>query len=482
MSVCIMGSGLAGLATAVKLKINNSNLDVCVVTNGKTSNTVMAGQRFRPRITSDDDSEIEKFVNLMAYRNFSNATPEMQEFSECGLQELKFWTNIAPGNLGVSELPRIEWNELSSWFGPQLGKPNNAGFGRGRNLVSWFNAFAENLGVKFIHGSVTQLNNQGTNISSITVENKANVSTLHADTYVLAAGSIGGSIFNSTNIPFVFSSQELAYKADILLSGATLNMFHIFGNAKADGAPKAGCYETDLLDSSQIYLFNNDTGKYDILDEETTDLLSSHQSHYHFNEISRRFLDHGGIVNIVTPGIKDRFARVSHHYSHLGVCTENGVRVKNSDNLFAVGDAVTTSHWSGHQIRYPGVALTNCLVTAYKTAQEISETNIFLNPIKIAIQKNKTSLCPTLKRNATNDFKRLKNINTAHLFELEFSTGYNYDTASRWINKLGTLFSGHTHFQNLVDISKDIAACYQHREEFSQQEPIYLKRGCDYGY
>ena len=107
MSVCIIGSGFSGFAMAIKLKVQRPDIKVLVVSNQKSGNTVMAGQRFRPRASPCDDEERDKsnaLVQMLQRRNNMTRTPAMGRYAVAALEE-----------------------ERPEWFVPQWGRPNPSG-------------------------------------------------------------------------------------------------------------------------------------------------------------------------------------------------------------------------------------------------------------------------------------------------------------------------------------------------------------------
>jgi hypothetical protein len=286
--------------------------------------------------------------------------------------------------------------------------------------------------------------------------------------YVLAGGSVGGAIFESTNVPIRNSSHELAYEAGVALVGASVNMFHILGNTNSRGETKIGCFETDNLSGSEIYLYNRESEAFDIFDEITSSLLKAHEAHYHFASIAKRFLQHGGLVQIRGPQKKIEYGKVSHHYSHMGIKTANGVQASGFENLYAVGDAASTCFWTNYQVRLPGIALTNCLVTARLAALEINKTD---DAPKNATQCDeiKSSIVPPVEN--ADAFSQLRKINSQSLLGIEFKLQDHAQTVSEWINRLDNLrlMEGTS---PLMEISEKIARLYAAEER--PQEPVEI--------
>lgn len=466
MAICIIGAGLSGLALSIYIKLTKSDVKITLINSKKSGNTMMAGQRFRPLIKKEKNYAENLFIELLQKRNNGEITEEMKYFAKTAKEELEFWTHLKPKDLGFDISP-LNWKQEENWFGPQLGEANQAGFGRGKNLISWLTNLAINLGVEIIEGNVTKLNREDDKINSIQLEANQEVYLLSYQYYVLAGGSIGGSLFNSTNVPITNSPQELAFDMGAELVGGTVNMFHILGNTNINGDIKVGCFETDNLEAANIYLYDKKHNSFSIYDDETTKLLSQHQAHYHFYDISKRFLEHGGIVQIRSPNHEINYGRVSHHYSHMGIKTTDGVKVCGISNLFAIGDASNTGHWTGYKVRYPGMALSNCLVTAKLVADSLSV--IKFDSKKTQINKLSSS-CEKIK-----NLSILKKINTDSLLSLEFQLDDEAETISKWHKKLANIKEKN---QNsiLLDISFQLAKAFKTTTNTGSFEPTPIIR------
>ena len=436
MSVCVIGAGLSGLASACKIKIQDSSATVVVIADGCPSNTRIAGQRFRTRVSESNLTDKESFLQLLRSRNFGIQTAEMTLFATTAIQETRFWRGFEPRAINVDHDP-LPGTDLPSWFGPQLGSPNPTGYGHGASVIKWFEGLAIKLGVKFLSGTVVSLNRLSSSITSIDVKvDSERTLRLTARNYVLAGGSIGGRMFESTNVKIQRSPQELAWEAGLGLTNSTMFMFHIMGNCNQSGRPKIGCFETDRLSGVKVFLPDG-AGEYH--DKDTSSLLQEHKAHYAFKEISRKFMKHGGVCRIEFPDQSSKTARVSHHYSHIAVETRDGASVVGASNLTAVGDAAGTGFWSGHQIRFPGVALANCLVGA-EAVRAIMASRYLCSDLEIeevpGCQGNRFELTQT-------DECGLKEMNTAYLLAMEFGDD-PLQSVKEWIDAL----------QTKIDISK----------------------------
>ncbi len=430
MPVCIIGGGLAGQAAAAKILIENPQAKVVILNDGGPGNSTLAGQRYRTRVRDSRKSGLDSFVEMLAARNDGQETKPMRQFAKTSIDETKFWQNLEPSKLGV-DLPSLTSTDSPEWFGPQFGTGNAVGSGHGRSATNWFKKLAKGLGATTMEGSVTALNRRPNYIESINLQTRAGQQMrIAAEHFVLAGGSIGGRMFESTNVPIQNSPQELAWEAGFGLVDATKFMFHIMGNVGKDGTSRPGCLETDNLDQAQVYLPIEVGSDKENLDKYTTNLLRDHKAHYKFPEISRLFISRGGKCRISAPNGKSLQAQVAHHYSHLGVETDDGIAVTGVSNLSAIGDASGTGFWSGNQVRFPGTALDNCLVGAALLAKQ-SPGNWSDPAVILPIAEQATA--PT--GDTTHQAKLLRQINTSHLFDIEFGDRPR-QSASNWVAAL----------------------------------------------
>lgn len=477
MSTCIIGGGLAGIALAVNLKLAGVEDEVLLITDGNPSNTRMAGQRYRSRVVGHSGDPVERLVELFAARNDGVATPAMQTFAVLSVAEIARWISLQPRNFHV-DLPPLAHEDCVDWFGPQVGAANAAGFGRGNLLMQWLGEFADGLGIRTLQGTVTALRMQSNRIEHVVATIRRSDGALEshalgADHYVLAGGNPGGRMFHSTNVEIQRSPHELVWRAGLKLCDLHLIMFHIFGNCDRHGHARVGCFETDLLDACRIYLPGKD-GRYDYLDEETTALLGKHKAHYRFDEISKRIIEHGGVVRIAFPDQTDKFARVSHHYSHLAVETVDGVAVTGASNLFAIGDAAGTGYWCGHRVRYPGVALPNCLVGAAlacdalmrrrHASHRVTQEALPFAPTDVSLVQMAGSA------------ERLKQINTRGVFGYTFSPDPE-GACLEWIDALTTIWAVVDGCDPLLEIS--LATAFSCHDAASGHPPVVAVRRSD---
>lgn len=174
---------------------------------------------------------------------------------------------------------------------------------------------------------------------------------IEADHYVFAGGNPAGNMFYSTNKRIEFSPHELLYgKGGVGFIGLNRFMIHPFGRCHSDGKSTVGCLETDHLAGCKI-LLKDRKANFTKRDTETEDLLMAHAAHYHFLEISARFFNHGGVVQVVNPISGEAIhARVVHHYSQLAFKMQDYVGIEGL-NAYAVGDAAGIDRYTGGKLR-----------------------------------------------------------------------------------------------------------------------------------
>jgi len=460
MSICIIGGGLAGMALSINLKLAGVQEEVVLVTDAKPSNTRVAGQRYRNRIAREAGDSVTQLENLLASRNGGVVTSAMKCFAALSVSEISRWLHLNPADFNV-DLPSLEYEDQESWFGPQMGQPNEWGNARGMALMQWLAAFAAGLGVLTVRGVVTNIVRQDAKITNVTVvtrqaDGALSAQTLHADDYVFAGGNPGGSLFQSTNVEIQHTPHELAWLAELKLNDLHLTMFHILGNCDRSGTARVGCFETDALNHATIYL-RGPSGEWDLLDEETTALLSQHKAHYHFTEISKKFIRHGGVVRVVFPDQTEKSGRVSHHYSHMGIDTHDGFTVAGMRNLFAVGDAAGTGHWCEHRVRFPGVALANCLVGAALVSDKLSSRSAASQTVR---WETASVADAGITAEVPKADKALREINTLGIFDFAFGAEPESGCLA-WIEALGKMWERTERSSPLLEISLACAfACY----------------------
>lgn len=442
-STLVVGSGLAGLATAIKIKQAQPQHAVTVVDKPHhQSNSLIAGQRFREGVTGIRTGDPNELANLLASRNDSCVTPEMKRFANIACQELSQWQSFSHF---------IDHSDSKSWFGPQWGSSHAVN--RGRSVIGWFTDFAHTLGVQFISAEVDKVSvHESGMVAAIEARDSNSQVLMRANNYVLAAGNAGGYLFESTNRAINKSGTELLFEAGLKITDSTVHMFHPFGKTNKRGSPVVGCHETDNLSKARVYL--DGLSKKPVFDSEATELLHMHEAHYHFPELTERFSRFGGIVLLIFPDDTSALARVSHHYSHFGIPTHDGVRSSRLNNLFVVGDTAGAGYWTNNKERFPGFALTKSLVDAKLVADSIV-SEVFQGAARIQMQRIGDN-----QADQDDDHKckeiAVRKVNTRHL--LAWMSGrddadHRRAVTQSWVAELGAL--GYDNSQ--VRLSKYVA-------------------------
>ncbi len=445
MSTCIIGAGLSGLTAAVNLKLAYPEAPVAVIEKpAPQSNTQIAGQRLRMRGVGSDKIDPEELASLLNRKG--SPSDEMRLFGWMAVEEINFWQNYVSEKYGS-----IPAEDRKEWFGPQWGG------GRGIHVLRFLHNVAEEVGVDFYSGEVNKILRNNQYIEGVSVTG-ADGRTRHLSTenYILANGSIGGSMYESTNKKITHSSQELAYEAGLDLTGGTIQMLHPFGRAKSDGTALVGCYGTDDLSTATV-IFNDDGH----IDYETTELLRGHRAHDYFKDITRRFYDHGSVVTLDFPDRAPETARVSHHYSHLGIVTKDGVTVSGVNNLYAVGDASNLNYWTRHTPRLPGFAFTKSLVDARLVSEKITPST---SRIDIVAGDEGGSF------GKNDESKEIRAINTTRMMAAEFDE-LNDAGHREWKEAIISLGKDSA----IADISIAVAEAYR-RKKLGILEPITINK------
>ena len=446
-STIIVGAGIAGLVSAINLKEAEPDHAVVVVDKPhQQSNTRIAGQRYRHGISGQRIDNPEELLHLLASRNEGIATPEMIQFAQRADQELGYW---------ASQPNFIENHDSKSWFGPQWGATNAKGGGRGASVLAWFTQKALDAGVIFLEANVANLRVVGGAVAGIDCADRSSTFAMRADNYVVANGNAGGYLFHSTNVNIENSGSQLLFKAGIPLVDTTIHMLHPFARTNAEGDALTGCYETDTLDKASVYL--DGLSRTPVLDKATTDLLRKHEAHYHFPEIAEKFIAYGGVVKLVFPDNSERLARVSHHYSHMGVETSDGISVSGMENLFVAGDASGTGYWNNHTERFPGFALVKTLVEGRLIAEALPERDggsDACGGIFVYDKKDADLTVGTGAKNKRAVESCIRSLNTTHLLAWSSCDDAGKDAvAEQWVDDLRS--SGYDGDQ--VELSLDIA-------------------------
>lgn len=451
--VAIIGAGMAGLATAVRTKEGRPDLDVVVIEKrAPQSNTQISGQRYRAGKNHQRLDGPREIAELMGARNQGVITPEMITFGEIGCREIDTWTKRFC----------VPMTDSQEWFGPQFGDPTRR-TGFGKQVLEYMKHVALRMGVEFIVGESVGLVSDDDTVSAIELTGGRHTQILGATAVVIANGSAGGNLFLSTNKTISHSAPELALKAGLPLVGSTINMLHPFGRCDTSGRPRVGCFETDKLSDADVYFgIEGDT-----LDKTTTALLRDHAAHQSMRDIARRFQEHGSIVTLKYPDGSADIARVSHHYSHMGIKTTDGVRVDGMRNLFAVGDASDIGRWTAYNERLPGVALTKCLVDAALVADALQS----LQPSVIR-RKLYRAVSTVNQEGYTPYDAHVRNINTASMiaWNLSDTDEARMQISDQWRSRLD---QAEVPTSDFMTLSKKVAAAHMLASQ-GVKEPIII--------
>lgn len=459
MSTIIIGTGLAGLITAVRIKINSPDEEVVLLDKAyPEGNTYIAGQRIRAGIAGKRDNPTEEVIQLLSSRNNGIISEPMRLFSRTLIDEINYWQNEG--------VPHID---NAAWFGPQWGDPNMRGVVKANSVLQWFKIRSKSLNVQFHTGIVLKIVRKGSLIDKLVVLNiHKKIVDYKADRYVLAGGSATGLLYTSTNRLIPYPPQLLAYDAGIPLSGSTLSMVHPFGFCDKSQQPIPGCFETDQLKS--IRLFSAKNKRFEHIES----LLQKHQAHYHFPAICSEIWKHGGFVNMKSADNIEKKACVSIHGNQLGISTSDGVRIKGVPNGFAVGDACSPNYWTNHTVRFPGFGLGNCLVTGKLCAEIIRLNRKSSKPIRV-LPNEDCSQTTEIKPNSVIS-KTMRTINTKHTLNFLFGLGEKSQTVSQWTNDLNSLddaFDSSNYERTILKMSVDIAQAHG-KLGLNQSEPITI--------
>lgn len=458
----VVGAGLAGLATALRLKRSEPDRDVVVLEKpAPQSNTQIAGQRYRYGIAGKRQDPTSEINHLLASRNSGELTPQMAQFTGLAVQEMNYWQ---------SQPDFMDSHDRPDWFGPQWGAANRAGKGRGRAVIDWFRQQAATEGIPIVAADIQDIDTSDGQVNYLSGKTKAGYEAFAGSDIVLAGGNACGRLFLSTNKDIANSVQELTFANGIPLVDSTLHMIHPFGNCDSEGRPRLGCFETDELVGAKVYL--GGTATKNMLDTETTALLEAHQAHYHFPAIAKRFREHGSVVGLELPDGSSTQARVSHHYGHLGIETTDGVSVAGIGNLYAIGDASGIGYWTNHKERFPGFALVKCLTDAALVTASLQAKDTKQTPVTLA------DLQPV--RGGTtnkNEVAALKQLNTRHLDSWLSAADADTKTAvaSAWTEALsGASFGGGS---VLHALSSAIAFAHKQVGGGNTSEPFRIYNG-----
>jgi succinate dehydrogenase/fumarate reductase flavoprotein subunit len=410
MQTLIIGKGLSGLATAIRIKQINPRCKVMLLERRfPQGNTYIAGQRIRAGIAQKRKSPIQEVMSLLLNRNSGILTKPMFEFANTLHSEIDHWHKMG-----------VPYRDHDKWFGPQWGRRELLGVSKAYSVIDWFTQQAEHMGVRFLHSDVLSIHRKNDVITNIVgIDTSGTKICISADAYVFAGGSCTGLLFDSTNRCITNPPQLLAKQINVPLVGGAVSMLHPFGIKSSQGSTLIGCYETDALAQCRVLDHNNNRLT------QIESMLRRHQTHYHFPALCKMLQKRGGRVRIVDSQNNEKHAGVSVHYNQMGIQTNDGVSLVGVSNAFAVGDASGVSYWTNGHERYPGFGLGNCLVTAFKTATIIS--NMTQKQSNFRIDTCTTSLPSSQTARPSSSVQAMRKLNTEKV--IGYTLGLVKDTS-----------------------------------------------------
>ena len=162
--IAIVGSGIAGLATAILAKEKNPDSDITVLEKRiPQSNSQIAGQRYRSRANHSVTGDPNQVAELMAQRNLGVLTPQMSQFATMSTTEIEHW----------KEEYDMPMRDELEWFGPQFGDPSRS-VGFGRQVLGHLRNIAINKNIHFLEGEASGLSRDGDQIQSLELFDSVN--------------------------------------------------------------------------------------------------------------------------------------------------------------------------------------------------------------------------------------------------------------------------------------------------------------------
>ena len=369
MGVTVVGAGLAGLAASAMVKLTVPEAQVTVVEREHPrSNTALAGQFLLSRGPSRSGGGEPQSLRGFISQQYGDHEQAM-DFAERALHDTAWWEElmVSGGRSAGLDLSPLSVEHDPAWFGPRLGTPGMPSTARAKEVIAWTAELASRLGVQFVRADVRCLElhpNPLLHAVSESAESRGQELLIEDEYCVLAGGNPGGSLVRSTN-RHNRSSVALAYEAGLPIGGATVHMLHPFGIPGHGSAPR-GFYDTGSLQGAIVSFADG------AVDHETTELLAMRLAVYHLPEIVKRFHEHGGKAFLAFPDGRHAECLVTHHYSHIGVHTTDGITSPSTARVLAAGDAAVM-HWTGLIERPSGAGLTRCLVDARKIAERVAD-------------------------------------------------------------------------------------------------------------
>lgn len=439
--VVIIGAGLAGLATAIKLKGENSQLDI-VVFGGNNTNTVSAKSGISdPLATAKYDSDADAIEAIEAYLENLNKTagyevgknpfedvirtygPSIREFLEsCGFKPDAAY-NGAPGHkAGDAPVKRL------------LAQGTDTGVG----LMKSLRATAKKLGISVINESAYTVSKYDGRINGVyTVGSKDSVEFYPTHHVVIATGGVAGmwpETTNGTTCRGVGVGQIIAQEIGARLEGMYNVQFHptavaagkdpcfLLGAAwrGTHGARIVWCRRDDNGYEIESYTAENSDGS-PMLDadgnpQELAKMTRGPLARFMHERIQAGgsfYLDISPIQNAEKKAelnkhcLKDADDLIpiapAAHYSFGGIAVGEGMQVlddygKVIPGVFAVGEAAYTGMHGKN--RLAGNSLAECVISALYAAKILEEpakkTNAEMSAEEIEILKQAPRPVPSV--------------------------------------------------------------------------------------
>jgi hypothetical protein len=443
-------------------------LEIAVVDKeNPTANTRMAGMRVRARRegsgTTDPEGCKAEVIGLLAEQNNGIVTPPMELFGQVLGEKLPEWNTLLS-----ARNPELV-HDHPDWIGPQWGIPNQSGNGgRGASVLACLEEIARGLGVRFISSELISMQREGDTIVSLGLHAPDGRDyTMRPDLVVLTNGGPCGWYMHSTNIRIENCAAKILFDTGLPLVGATMDTWHPFGKF-GDGKRQIGCYETAALENTIVSFLDGTR------DTETMQLLREHQANNHWDEITRRFCEHGEVV-CLTDANGVRFARPALHFSDLGPITMDGTTIAGMTNALVGGDAAGFLYFT-HNPRLKGFGFGNCIVTAELASNVITKKlrggdlpmigdhyRITENPQAVSDRWISTTQRDELA-------EQIRDINTSHALRMEFGDrGSRPEVIRSWVDHLLQIGD-----HELVGFSLAVASGWERRS--GEGEPIPVDR------
>ncbi|MFN5589045.1 MAG: FAD-dependent oxidoreductase [Holosporales bacterium] len=416
--VVIIGAGLAGLATAIKLKRENSQLDI-VVLGGKNTNTSMAKSGASdPRATARDGSDADAIAQAIEeyIENLNNKAGYDQDNPNPFEVAIKQYSgDIRPFLESCGFQPDAEYNGAPGHMAG--GKPVKrllaTGVKTGGKLMDALSKTAKDLRISVINESAYTVSKDDGRINGVyTVGSKDSVEFYPTHHVVIATGGVAGmwpETTNGTTCRGVGVGQIIAQEIGARLEGMYNVQFHPTAVAAGKdpcfllGAAWRGTHGAKIVwrkaDGTTSYTAENSDGSpmrdADGNPQELAKMTRGPLARFMHEQIQAGgsfYLDISPVIN--NPDIdEEKKAEIKKHcpkdgsenlipiapaahYSFGGIAVGEGMQVLDDDGnvipgVFAVGEAAYTGMHGEN--RLAGNSLAECVISARYAAAKILE-------------------------------------------------------------------------------------------------------------